>query len=521
MIQIIAIFLSLVLVGIDLLVARRSGQAARLARWALALFAGAFLLFNVFLWINHIGFPLNLEVMESVVWQHFQRAASFQPIYPNPTPDYVPLAYNPLYYVLSVPFGWLFGVNLFTLRLVAILGYLGSTILLYVVIREKTASTWWGLVGAGLFAAAYWVMDSYLDTAHADSWLLFATLLGCYLIDRGRSKTTSFLGVLSLLAAFWFKQHGAIFLIGGLLFLTWREGIIGSVLYWVEALVLGPALYLFGGPALFGPKFIYFTWQVPRQWSEISLGALRRFIVFILRSYPFLALAAGISVAWAALRRSKLNIWQVQLVFAILTGLMGSLDPGSSNNVYIPMGTWFILTGMIGLHELSGRLPSLEKYNLVSFALLASLSLFLYNPRHVIVSPQAGQSYQDLVQLLNSLPGKVYAPSIGQLPADYTFYPAAHWVALEDVIRGPNRDTRNNENTRQLLAPALRPAGDAYILANYPLEVYPWLTFLEDNYVLATDYGNRFEPLSSLSHRFEGGWPRYLYRIKPGLASAP
>ncbi|HEX7975114.1 MAG TPA: hypothetical protein VF498_11950 [Anaerolineales bacterium] len=521
LIKLAALFLSTILVVVDLILSRRTQQPPRLARIALTILAVAFLLFTGFLWVNHIRFPLNLEVMETVVWQHFQRAASFQPIYPLPTPAFVPLAYNPFYYVFSIPFSWIFGVNLFTLRLVSILGYLGSVIILYLVIREKTNSIWWGLVGAGLFAAAYRVMDSYLDTAHADSWLLFSTLLGCYLIDRGRSKITSFFGVFTLIVAFWFKQHGAVFLIGGLLFLTWRDGLVGSLLYWAEALALGPLLYLIGGRPIFGPRFIYFTWQVPRQWSEIEFGTIRRFIGFILRSYPFLAFIASISIGWAALRRSKLNIWQVQFVFAILTGLMGSLDPGSANNVFIPMGTWFILMGVIGLHELSGRIPAIEKYNLTSFALLASISLFLYNPLTVIVSPKASQSYQDLIQLLNSLPGKVYAPSIGQLPADYSFYPAADWVALEDVIRGPDRDTSNNANTRELLAPALKPDGDAYILANFPLDIYPWIAFLQEDYVLITDFGDRFKPLDTLPRRFPGGWPRYLYQYKPGLANEP
>jgi hypothetical protein len=119
-----------------------------------------------------------------------------------------------------------------------------------------------------------------------------------------------------------------------------------------------------------------------------------------------------------------------------------------------------------------------------------------------------------LIQQLRSLPGTVYAPSVGQLQSDFTFSPAAHWIALEDMIRGPGRDTRDNPNTRALLQPVWQPTGPAYILANYPLDVYPWLEFLGDYYVLEADYGDRFEALRPLPKRFEHGWPRYLYRYQ-------
>ena len=68
--------------------------------------------FVLFLWVNHIGFPLNLDLMEGTVLEHFRRALHGLPVYPAPTPDYVPFAYNPLYYFLSVPFAWVLGDGL-------------------------------------------------------------------------------------------------------------------------------------------------------------------------------------------------------------------------------------------------------------------------------------------------------------------------------------------------------------------------------------------------------------------------
>ncbi len=482
----------------------------------LTILALIFIFFNFYLWINHIGFPLNLDLMEGVVWQHAQRAASFQYIYPQPTPDYVPLAYNPLYYLLSVPFSWIFGMNLPTLRLVAILGMAGCGWILYLVVSRETKSRWWGLMAVGFFAAAYQVMDAYLDTAHSNSWLLFSALWGSYLIYLNRSRTYNMLGVILLVAAFWFKQHGALFAIGGLVFLTWREGVKNSLIYWIVAIILGPLAYIYGGPWLFGPYFHYFTWEIPRNWSEVNFATFKRYIAFILKFYSVLAVSSGIWVLWLVIKeRVRLNIWHFQLLIAVLTGLMGSLDPGSSNNVYISMGMWFILCGTIALHEGVERIRSLKQYRIDALAMYVILTFLLFNPFSMVVSSRAGEKFNEMIAMLRSLDGPVYAPSLGQLDRDYMFFPAAHWVALEDMIRGPGRDTYNHPNTRHILDPAINPNGPAYILANYPLDTYSWIAFLGDYYVLEKDFEDRFEPLRVLPKRWDHGWPRYLYRYAP------
>jgi hypothetical protein len=500
---------------------RQQASWGRVVRWVLGAWAGANILFMVFLWFNHARFPLHLDLMEGTVLQHLQRAVALQPIYPEPTPEYVPLAYNVLYYMLAAPFAWLFGTNLFTLRLVAILGMAGSGLILYRVVQERTRSRWWGLMAAGLFAAAYRVMDTYLDNAHSDSWLLCSALLGSYILDRNRSRLWNLAGVAVLVASFWFKQHGALFAIGGVLFLTWREGLRRSLPYWLAAAILGPISYVIAGPWLFGSHFLYFTWEVPRRWSELHLATLRRYAGFVAKSYPLLALSGTLVVIWYGLRkRAALNVWHVQFVMAALTGFMGTLDFGSANNIFIPMGTWFILLGTLGLHEFATRFTATRKYPIYTLAFVASFALLVYNPFTVIVSPRADAAYADLIGVLRGLDGHVYGPSLGQLENGYTLYPAAHWVALEDMIRGPGRDTTNHPTTRRLLDPVINPEGPAYILTNYPLDVLiPALAFLTDYYVLETDYGERFQPLRVLPKRWNHGWPRYLYRYEPKAAA--
>ena len=516
LLQVAVALLGPVLMALEATVLDHRFGRGRLSRIALGFVAAANIGFLAFVFFNHAPFPLHLDLLEGTILQHVQRAASLQPIYPSPSSDYVPLAYNPLYYYLTVPFTWIFGERLFTLRLVAILGAIGSAAAVFVVVRQKTRSSWWGLMALGLFAAAYRAMDTYLDNGHSDSWFLCVALWGTFFLDH-RSRLANLGGILLLVSSFWFKQHGAVFAVGGLVYLTCREGLWKSLPYWLVALATGPISYLFLGPSLFGSRFHYFTWEVPSHWSALNFATVTRYVGIILRFYPLLALASGLWALTAIWREGRrVSIWPVQLLFAAATGLMGALDEGSANNVFIAMGTWLILVGTCGLHDLAERKSAIDRWHLAHLALLLSFTLLLYDPRSVLVSPQAQASYGDFMSYLKSLPGTVYAPWIGQLENGYTFYPAAHWAAMEDMVRGPGRSTRNRPEVRRLLAPCLEPAGPAFLLINWPLDENFVYGFLNESYTLQADLGDRFKPLSALlAKRYFHGWPRYLYRYQP------
>lgn len=508
--------LAATLIGLDVLRRARGSASRSFAQAALTAWGAANILFVIFLWFNHATFPLHLDLMEGTVLQHAERAARLAEVYPSPSPEYVPLAYNALYYYVAAPFIALFGPSLTVLRLVSIAGMLMCGFLIYRIVKRHTGSAWWGFIAAALAAAAYRAMDSHLDTAHSDSWFLCTALAGSYLLDVNRSRAWNIGGVLMLVASFWFKQHGALFALGGLAFLTLREG-RQSWPYWLAAAIAGPAVYLLAGPRLFGSHFHYFTWTVPSAWSELHLSSLDRYARFIIKHYGVLVVASTILMVNALQRGIRhLGIWEVQLVFAVLSGLMGALDPGSSDNVFIAAGTWFIVVGSIALHRFADVSARSRSQFIQTGALFVSFGLLAYDPRTVIVSNRADASYADFLSMLNAVPGTVYAPSQGQLASGYHFYPAAHWIALEDLVRGPGRDARNQPLTRRLLEPVAHPDQAAYILTNYPLrDVNPVLDFLVSRYVLVNDFGDRFEPLESLPKRWNNGWPRYLYRYAP------
>jgi hypothetical protein len=471
--------------------------------------------------VNHIRFPFQLDLMEGVTMQHARRAMHGQSIYPLPTPEFVPLAYNVLFYLIAAPFLRFFGDSMATLRTVSVLGMIASAVAVFVMVRTFTRSNWWGIIALGLFSAAYPAMDAYLDTAHSDAWLLCCALWGMHLVGRD-ARAARIAGVFVLVAAFWFKQHGIVFLGAALVFLTWREGARGALVYWALAIGLGPLLYVVAPGSLLGPDFHYFTWQVPSGWSQFRVRAIpgillhsfaQRVALYLLINFPVLAAAALVG-AFRAIRGCKIGILEFQLGAAFLTAFMGSMDAGSSDNVFIPMAVFCIVCGTIQLARWSELTPARRGVRPWRIATLLAFATLVRDPAPYWKPSAVRKSYAELKATISELPGTVYAPGIGEFDDGPRLYPAAHWVALDDMMRGSGRTSADTALARSMLEPLRHPENTAFVLTNEPLATlsHP-VGELAATYSLVKDYGDRFALLSGLPRRYDHGWPRYLYRF--------
>jgi hypothetical protein len=491
-----------------------------LAFWLLGLYAGAQLALVAALCISHWRFPLFLETMEGTVLQHAQRLADGLWVYPTPTADFVALAYAPLYYVLCAPMIWIFGPELAALRIVATAGYALSIWVTFAATRDRTGDWRWGLIASGLFASAYKVMDAYLDTAHSDSWMIGAALAGTLMIERATTRTRQCVGVAVLCAAFWFKQHGALFAIGGVAYLTLRCGTWRSLPAYAVATVLGPALYLIS-PWFFGPATHLFTFVVPSSWSVFSPRSLARLGVFMTTSYPVLVGLAAFDYigAWRD-RFSSLSIWHIQGIAALASGAMATMDTGGAVNTFIPFGVFTIILGTFGLaramavHDTS----QLRRYLIAALTALCFLPLG-YDPRNYVTDTSAEQQYEKLVAVLRNLDGPVASLSLGQLPTDFALSPTMLWVAIDDLGRGRQAHPENIQTAKALLETYASQPAPRYLLLNEPIDA-GWLQGrLSAHYELWRDFETQYAALSGLPGTYETRqtYPRYLYR-KTGIA---
>jgi hypothetical protein len=227
-------------------------------------------------------------------------------------------------------------------------------------------------------------------------------------------------------------------------------------------------------------------------------------IRFVAGNYLPLFIAAIVPLV----RKERWTIWHVQFIMACASAVMGSLDWGSSDNVYILFGALIIVLGTFGLAEIGPRV-------LQAAAVAAAFTPLTYAPQTVIVSRHSHEALADLKSAVQALPGTVYAPGIGQFAGPPLFSPGAHWVAVEDMARGPGHNTADEIKAFALLDPALHPTGKAYLLTARPLSAMTApVSLLNSHYALAQDYGVRFIALTGLPKRYSHGFPRYLYEFR-------
>ena len=464
---------------------------------------------------NHLSFPLNLEFMESAVLQHVARLSAGLPLYIEPSPEFVPLAYNPLFYLVGVPFVRIFGENMMAIRLPAVLGSLGTAVMVFVLVRGRTRSRWWAGIGIGLFAAAYRVMDCYLDVGHRDSLLIFSILMGLWCLDRG-GRWQPYLGMVCLAMGFWFKQQGILFLFMGIAYAFWRYPVRAAAPVSLLGVALGPLLYWCAPASWWGPRFHFYTYEVPTQWTAFQWSEIAYLARLLLWHYG--ALVAAAIWLWGAtlLRRAgpSLGIWRLAVPGALLSGLAATMTPGSSNNVFIPMGVLIITGGVIALARMS-RLNDRGRRFCYALLGLAFASL-LYRPQTVLTPPGAEAAFGDFAGIMLALDGPVFGPGLGRMVtppgSQVRQAPTVHVMPMSDMVRGPGRDENAHPAVRALLQSVENPVGMAYIMGHSTLTGEPTLAYLDPRYRLLTDFEKRFEALATLPARHGHLYPQYLYQ---------
>ncbi len=475
---------------------------------------------------SHLSFPLNLEFMESTGLQHVMRLSAGQLIYVEPSPDFVALSYNPLFYEVAVPFVRFFGPSLLAVRLPAILGTLAAAAMVRLFVRKHARSRWWAWIGVGVFAAAYRVMDCYFDVGHRDSLLLFSILTGFWFLDSG-GRFGAVLGMLALATGFWFKQTGAMFLMLGACYVLWqfpwRRGLIAIA----AGLALGPVLYILAPATWWGPRLHYFTFEVPSHWTAFQWSEASNLARLLVWHYGVLLLAAG--WLWMRAWRKKtgsLGVLRIAIPGALASSVAIMMTPGSANNVYMPAGTLLVVAGTIALAKLSraGKPGRRLAYSGLAFV----FAVLMYNPVSVIPSARVPAAYAEFIGVLRALDGPVYGPGLGPVGsqsggAGLHLTPLVHVVPMADMVRGRGRDETNVPVVRSLLRTVENPASPvAYIVAHSKLEDEPTLAYLAARYRLEKDFGRRFESLATLPGRHGHLYPRYLYRsIQPGVPGSP
>jgi hypothetical protein len=326
---------------------RRGVFAALLAVALAAAAAGALqLAWHAGLFAARAPFPLDLEWMEGGMLLHAQRLAAGQTVYVEPSLDFIPFFYTPLYPALLALLSKAVGLGYFMGRLVS-LGSLAAALGLLVAGavgqgaafggRGRALGAAAGLAGAGVVVGGFVFSGTFYDLVRADALLLALEALALFVAYRGTTWRSAAVAGAAIALAFFTKQTASVVGVAiglGLLATNLRRGLVYGL---VAAPLLGLGLWFLNATSdgwfwtyIFkGHQNHEFYWARAFRETPLVLGRHGAF------TFGALALAAvGLALGGRLQRRDLLL--GAAAVGGVVAACVGFGTQWAVENAYIP-----------------------------------------------------------------------------------------------------------------------------------------------------------------------------------------
>jgi hypothetical protein len=432
---------------------------------------------------HRLYYPYDLEWMEGGMLIHAQRIMEGKGLYVEPSSDFIPYIYPPLY-------SWLlaFGASLTELdywvgRSLSIFGTLLAGGAIIRALRWEKFSWGYSILGAGLFFSCYEDGGTFFDLTRADALLIAAIGWALVFVREGKVR----IGGLVLVLAFLLKHNAAMFgipclwwlwkekgrkealefalfstipalLMTGYLqwssdgyFLTYLLGvpsghpIVGYRLVWLSFQELFSA---FSGITILGLVWIFQRLFQERKWFAMSAWAIALAMAGAIlylpeSSFPEIAgshqngiipfavlmwtLVIG-SVGHLCWKSSpKYSFWLLNGLVALGFSALMRGHHGGFTNVLIP-GFWCVSIWGILVLERFAKYPTLV-------VIVSALSLWLGKwEASDFIPTQADRDAGDLiVSILKEADGPIFVPHSPWLAVQAGHSPTAHLIAIWDI----------------------------------------------------------------------------------------
>ena len=280
-----------------------------------------------------MSYPYDLEWLEGGSLEHVARVLRGESLYAPPSLEFTPYIYAPLYYYVAAPFAKLFGLRLFSLRLVSLAASLGVLALIAALVHGRTRSRLGALVAAGFFAALFKRSGAFADLARVDSLALFFLLLAVWLLLA--SERRDLIAGALLAAAFLTKQ--SMLLIAAPIVLTRTWSLRGpQSLRCIAAFVALAA----GGCAMLHLRThgwsTYYMFSLPASHPWVPAAWVGYWRTDLFAAVPVAMLALGLVIARAAGLGPARPLELVAVLGSLAESWSSRLHSGGYSNVLMP-----------------------------------------------------------------------------------------------------------------------------------------------------------------------------------------
>jgi len=483
---------------------------SRLLAALLVLGSSAFVAVYVAIALLRIRYPFELEWMEGGIVDGVRRVLAGEPLYVEPSVDFVPYGYPPLYHWTSAAVAAVTGVGFFPLRLVSFVASLGSFALIYGLVKRETGARFAAFLAACLFAATFKASAGWFDVARIDSFGLLLLLGAIWLARFARTAPGAALAGATFYLAFMTKQIALTAAVAvALYYALFQRRLLLPFVVSLGALVLGTTKIM---DALYGGWFSYyvFEFQAGRGLDPNMWPVFLRFDLLVL----FAAVVFGAVYVARKLRRRDTRaegVYYLLLGGALTTacGLARSLALGSYPNVSIPMHAFLAVLFGLGAHEIDLWLRARDdlpraRWLRPAFLLVCMLQFarLVYDPSQPVPTARDREAGEALVGRLRAIDGDVFVPCHEWLAAQADKRTWVHAVGIYDQL--------HQERTRAVLHGSVQHAIEekrfAAIVLDYDWTAETWFQgAIEANYEVAE---HLFDPADSAFRPVTGVWAR-------------
>lgn len=391
---------------------------------------------------GRIGYPYDLEWMEGGLLTHAQRIADGSGIYVEPSVEFIPFLYTPLYPGLIGMLSPFFGISYWVGRALSIAATFGICLLLVLMVRrESDASTRklsmvGGMCAIGFFAATYPWVEGWYDLVRADSLFMLMVVGGLWGL-RNWARDPGLEGVAKLACAaallglsFFAKQTGILFVATGgfmVLALNWRRipiyvgvtGLLGLGGTWLLNKMSGQWFWVYiyethqhhdFNMDRFYKSFGNMLWHFPLMTAVIAIGVLLM-LVTLLAKRRLPAAARGLA------------LWTPVFAVAVVVGAIGWGTEFAHFNAYIPAMLFGALCAGLAVPSiadciaiwvadasLTAAVWPRRAGMAAGFLLATQLALSTWSPSKFIPSEAEYQAGHQLVHTLREVEGDVFIP---------------------------------------------------------------------------------------------------------------
>ena len=379
---------------------RTSALALRVVRPLVVVLAVMQLGLYLELALRTLAYPFPLEWMEGGTVDVIERVVRHQPIYTQPTAEYVPYIYPPLYYWVSAQLSRLIGIGFLAPRLVSFASVCGIFVLIAAIVRRGGGDWIGALAGAALFAGTYEATERWFHLARVDSLFLALLLGAAFALQAGVGRSSAVAAGVLLFLACLTKQTTlvavvpllAIAAIGAprrpLIAAAVFVALVGAVSLWMNVRTDG--------------WWMYFLYWLPQMHPAADHGS-RWFWRYDM--IPVLPAALAVTAVWLATSLASWrleNRWIAALCAAgIAAGWSARLHSGGAANSLMPAYAALAVAMPIGVAAFRSR-PWVHVAGATLLAVQLALLLHTWTGRAPTAADhEAGTRYLNFLRGIN------------------------------------------------------------------------------------------------------------------------